>query len=105
MQDQKIDTTLYVTIFAKEIAPSLSISVRFAGSEPTDAVTRQYNEDMAKILPQYGIRFKELERAKTDKGEIISASTVRRLAEAKEFDKLKNYASPATIEYLKKKYM
>ena len=104
LQDQKIDTTLDVTLFAEEIAPSLNISVRFAGSEPTDSVTRQYNEDMAKILPQYGINFKELERAKTDKGDIISASTVRKLVASKEFDKLKQFAPPATIKYLKKKY-
>jgi len=101
IQEQKIDTTLDVTLFAKEIAPCLNISVRFAGKEPTDNITRQYNEDMAKILPQYGIRFVELERKLTANGEIISASTVRSLAEKKEFDKLNAFAPPATVEYLK----
>ena len=104
LQDKKIDTTLDVTLFAKEIAPSLNISVRFAGNEPMDAITRQYNEDMEKILPQYGISFKEIKRAKNKKGEIISASTVRKLANAGEFDKLKDFAPPATVEYLRKKY-
>ena len=103
LQEQKIDTTLDVTLFAKEIAPCLNISVRFVGKEPTDNVTRQYNEDMAKILPQYGIRFVELERKTTANGETISASTVRSLAEKKEFEKLKAFAPSATVEYLKTK--
>ncbi|MBP3722612.1 MAG: adenylyltransferase/cytidyltransferase family protein [Selenomonadaceae bacterium] len=102
LQEQKIDTTLDVTLFAKEIAPCLNISVRFAGEEPTDAITRQYNEDMKRILPQYGIDFKEIKRKQTETGEIISASTVRKLAKAKEFDKLKALAPPSTIEYLKR---
>lgn len=102
IQEQKIDTTLDVTIFAKEIAPCLNISVRFAGKEPMDNITRQYNEDMEKILPQYGIKFVELPRKLTESGEIISASTVRELAKAKEFEKLKDFAPPATIEYLMK---
>ena len=104
LQDQKIDTTLDVTLFAKEIAPVLNISVRFAGKEPTDSVTRQYNEDMARILPQYGINFIELERAKNDNGEIISASTVRSLTKSGEFDRLKEFAPPATVRYLTKKF-
>ena len=104
LQEQKIDTTLDVTLFAKEIAPCLNISVRFAGKEPTDKITEQYNRDMAQILPQYDIEFVEIERKQTDSGEIISASTVRKLAKEKKFDKLKTLAPPATIEYLRKKY-
>ncbi len=104
LQEQKIDTTLDVTLFAKEIAPCLNISVRFAGKEPTDKITEQYNRDMAQILPQYDIEFVEIERKQTDSGEIISASTVRKLAKEKKFEKLKTLVPPATIEYLRKKY-
>lgn len=104
IQEQKIDTTLDVTLFAKEIAPCLNISVRFAGKEPTDKITEQYNRDMAQILPQYDIEFVEIERKQTNSGEVISASTVRKLAKEKKFDKLKTLAPPATIEYLRKKY-
>ncbi|MBQ1336263.1 MAG: hypothetical protein IIY37_04965 [Selenomonadaceae bacterium] len=46
LQEHRIDTSLDVTMFAKEIAPCLNISVRFAGEEPLDNVTRQYNENM-----------------------------------------------------------
>lgn len=104
IQEQKIDTSKDVTLFAKEIAPTLGISVRFAGKEPTDKITAQYNEDMAKILPQYGLEFIEIERSKTDKGEIISASTVRKLAKERDFEKLKSLVPPATLRYLKGKY-
>lgn len=57
---------------------------------------------MKRILPQYGIEFKEIKRKHTETGEIISASAVRKLAKAKEFDKLKALAPPSTIEYLKR---
>lgn len=104
LQEQKIDTSKDVTLFAKEIAPALGISVRFAGKEPTDKITAQYNEDMAKILPQYGLGFVEIERNKTEEGDIISASDVRKLTKAKEFEKLKSLVPPATLEFLKEKY-
>ena len=104
IQEQKIDTSKDVTLFAKEIAPALGISVRFAGKEPTDKITAQYNEDMAKILPQYGLEFIEIERSKTDRGDIISASTVRKLAKERDFEKLKALVPPATLRYLKGKY-
>jgi len=71
-----------VLLFAQEIAPCLHIKKRFAGEEPFDAVTRQYNESMEKILPEHGIEFVEIPRAGID-GEVISASRVRALLEKK----------------------
>lgn len=65
LQDRTIDTSLDVTVFAREIAPCLHITKRFAGEEPFDTVTRQYNETMRRILPEYGIEFVEFPR-KTD---------------------------------------
>ena len=76
LQDVKIDTSLAVTIFAKEIAPCLDISIRFVGTEPFDHVTAQYNESMDSILSQYGIEVKEIPRYEV-KGQIVSASQVR----------------------------
>ena len=99
LQERKIDTTLDVTIFADKIAPCLNISVRFAGEEPFDAVTRQYNENMARLLPQYGIEFVELPRLKAG-GTPISASEVRRLAEARDFAKLKRLVPKKTLSFL-----
>ncbi|MBR3723338.1 MAG: adenylyltransferase/cytidyltransferase family protein [Selenomonadaceae bacterium] len=105
LQEQKIDTSKDVILFAKEIAPCLNISIRFAGEEPTDKITRQYNEDMAKILPMYGIEFMEIKRKITDEGEVISASMVRKLVRACEYEKLETLVPPVTFEYLKRKYV
>lgn len=102
LQEHKIDTSLDVTMFGKEIAPCLNISMRFAGEEPLDNVTRQYNESMARILPQYGVKFIEIPRMKY-KGKPVSASEVRCLAEARQFDKLKKLVPPITLCYLRRK--
>lgn len=73
-----VQAELDITIFAQKIAPVLGISVRFAGEEPLDPVTRQYNAAMRTILPAYGIEFMEIPRRQRN-GEAISASQVRRL--------------------------
>ena len=51
--DDATDTqiTLDLDLFANHIAKPLGVTVRFAGSEPEDALTRRYNELMAEILP------------------------------------------------------
>lgn len=102
LQEHTIDTSLDVTLFGKEIAPCLNISMRFAGEEPFDSVTRQYNASMARILPQYGVKFIEIPRMKY-KGKPVSASEVRSLAEAKQFGKLKKLVPPITLRYLYRK--
>ena len=101
LQERQIDTTLDVTIFAKEIAPCLGITVRFAGTEPFDNVTRQYNESMRRVLPQYGIEFVEIPRLKVN-GKDISASEVRELLQANQFNKLKKLVPKKTLQYLRK---
>lgn len=99
MQDRIVDTSLDVTLFASEIAPCLHIKKRFAGEEPNDSVTRQYNETMSIILPEYGIEFIEIPRAKVN-GETISASNVRMLLENRNFDKIKQFVPDPTYNYL-----
>ena len=101
MQERKIDTTLDVTTFADKIAPCLNIAVRFAGTEPFDTVTKQYNESMARILPQYGIEFSEIPRLEI-KGEAVSASRVRKLAADGNWLEVKKLVSPKTLDFLKK---
>ena len=51
-----------LAIFGTYIAPALGITIRFAGSEPFDAVTAQYNRQMAAELARYGIEFRCIER-------------------------------------------
>jgi [citrate (pro-3S)-lyase] ligase len=61
-QDKVVDPSQDVELFGKEIAPTLGITVRFAGEEPLDNITRQYNETMHRILPQYGVNFEVIPR-------------------------------------------
>ena len=103
LQDVQVDSSKDVEIFATEIAPTLGITIRFAGEEPTDNVTRQYNETMKEILPRHDIEFCEIPR-KTFGDEIISASTVRAALKLGDFDKIKNFVPPATLMYLRGRY-
>jgi [citrate (pro-3S)-lyase] ligase len=103
LQDVTVDSSEDVEIFAKEIAPTLGITIRFAGEEPTDNVTRQYNETMKRILPRYGIEFCEIPR-KTFSEEIISASKVREALKVGDFDKIKQFVPETTLNYLRKRY-
>lgn len=50
-----LDTSMDVSIFGEYIARAFHIKTRFVGEEPFDIVTRNYNESMKRILPQYGI--------------------------------------------------
>ena len=88
-----------VEIFAQHIAPSLGISVRFAGEEPLDNVTKQYNDTMSRILPEYGIEFEVIPR-KEHGGSVISASRVRHLLEEKRFDAIRELVPNTTYEYI-----
>ena len=99
LQDVKIDTSMDVTIFAKEIAPCLDISVRFAGSEPFDHVTSQYNQSMHALLSQYGIEMKEIPRYEVD-GQAVSASRVRQLLSEEKWDSISKLVPSSTLEYL-----
>jgi len=99
LQDVQVDSSEDVEIFGREIAPTLGITVRFAGEEPTDNVTRQYNETMKKILPSYGVEFHEIPRKEFD-GEPISASKVREALKRSDFDKIRKLVPWTTYKYL-----
>ncbi len=103
MPEAEIDASEDVTIFATEIAPILNITIRFAGSEPIDKITRQYNRDMARILPAYGIEFREIERRVLD-GKAISASLVRSHLVKNELEALRKYVPDATYAYLMREF-
>lgn len=103
LQDVQVDSSEDVEIFAKEIAPTLGITIRFAGEEPTDGVTRQYNETMRRILPRHGVEFREIPR-KTFGDEVISASTVRELLKRGDFDRIKNLVPETTFDYLRQRF-
>lgn len=78
LQNTPISPTNDVTIFGSCIAPALRIRKRFVGEEPLDTVTKQYNDQMKKLLPDYNVELIEIKR-KEFGDTPISASYVRRL--------------------------
>ncbi|AEF84754.1 citrate lyase ligase C- domain protein [Treponema primitia ZAS-2] len=103
LQEVKIDPSSDVIFFAEEIAPILNIKTRFVGTEPFDTVTKQYNETMHKIFPENGVSLVEIPRKEIG-GVAISASTVRRLLEEKNFVEISKIVPETTLLYLKEKY-
>ena len=69
---------LDLDLFCRSVAPSYGATMRFVGSEPTDALTAEYNRMMKEILPARGIEVVEIPRLEAD-GAPVSASTVREL--------------------------
>jgi [citrate (pro-3S)-lyase] ligase len=94
-----IDASLDVEIFARGIAPALRITRRFAGEEPLDNVTRQYNAAMRRILPAHGIEFHVVPRKEID-GEPISASRVRAAFKKGDFRMIARLVPQTTLDFL-----
>lgn len=91
--------SLDLDLFVKHIAPSLNIKKRFVGTEPSDALTNQYNVLMSKLLPSNNIEFVELQRKENEKG-VISASKLRKQLENFDFPNASKMASPYSIPSL-----
>ena len=100
-QDEIIDATYDVELFATKIAPTLNITTRFVGEEPLDNVTRQYNMQMGLILPKHGIKLEIIPRKEID-GEVISASRVRKFLAEKDFNAIAKLVPKCTFDYLLK---
>ena len=92
----QIELDLDVT--ARHIAPALGATVRFVGSEPSDELTRAYNQAMHQQLPQRGIKIVELPRL--EKGSHISASAVRLLLENGNLLEAMGLVPSTTLPYL-----
>lgn len=90
---------LDVELFAKRIAPTLNISVRFVGKEPFDPVTREYNETIKAVLPQHSIEVVEFPRYRG-----ISASTVRKLIEEGRVSETEDSLPKNTYEYCQRRF-
>ena len=92
-------TMMDLKLFSQHIAPSLGVSVRFVGSEPTDKLTSYYNERMRELLPSMGIDVVEIERLR-ENGSIISASRLRRFLADGNLSEAAHLAYSTTIPYL-----
>ena len=97
------DMSWDIRIFGEVVAKELGITYRFVGEEPKDIVTREYNETMKRILPEYGINVIEIPRISTPDRDVISATTVRKLIQVKDWEGLEKYCPKSTIEFLKGK--
>ena len=81
---------LDLDLYTRWIAPALNASVRFVGTEPTDALTAQYNAFMKELLPQV------VEIPRTQ----VSASAVRAALERGCFREASALCPPSTWPYL-----
>ena len=90
---------LDLDITARHIAPALGAIMRFVGSEPSDELTRDYNEAMKRIMPQHGVEVIELPRLEKN-GMVFSASTVRKLLANGDFHMAKDMVPGTTLPYL-----
>lgn len=109
--DDATDTqiALDLDLFVNHIAQPLGVTVRFAGSEPEDALTRRYNELMAEILPgtsvavvrqaRRPIDFVEIPRLE-QKGKPLSATSLRRALDKGGFKEAMEYIPKSTVPYL-----
>ena len=104
VKEKNFDVSMDVETFCKHIAPPLQIKKRFAGEEPFDPVTLNYNENMRRILPKYGMEFCEIPRLVIDEKRVINATEVRRLLKERNFEAIKEYVPETTVRILQKKY-
>jgi len=95
------DVSFDLLIFAAAIAPTLNIKTRFVGQEPFDPLTRHYNEEMKKLLPEYGCDVVEIPRLEKD-ASVVSASRVRKFLKDGNFEEIRKIVPEATFKYLRK---
>lgn len=88
---------LDLDLYRRRIAPALGATIRFFGSEPTDPLTRRYNELMHQQLGEEHVH--EIQR-KQQEGSAISASRVRKaMMEGSLWDAIQ-LVPPTTIPYI-----
>lgn len=101
--EAKADASVEAWFFCEYIAKKLNIDIIFLGDEPKCEITRQYNEKMQELLPKYNIDVEIIDRVSTD-GEVISASSVRKYLEYKNFEQIRKIVPESTYLFLKENY-
>lgn len=96
-QEVQVDASKDLEIFARYIAPPLGITKRFVGEEPTDKVTRQYNQQMQELLGDFDIELEIIPRKELD-GVAISASNVRRYMKEGNWEAVKRLVPKTTLD-------
>ena len=101
---------LDLDLFVRHIARPLGVTVRFAGSEPEDKLTRCYNEMMSEILPAGGygskdnpagqpISFVEIPRLGQN-GRPVSATALRSALDRGDLKAAMEFVPVSTVPYL-----
>lgn len=98
----EIDVSMDIELFTEYIAPALNIKKRFVGNEPVDNVTRNYNNQIKKELPKFGIEFIEIPRFEDSNGKIISAKFVRKALEENNWEEVKSMVPYSVLKILEK---
>ena len=88
---------LDLDLFRRHIAPALGAEVRFVGTEPTDELTRRYNELMMESLGKdHVVQIPRLENG----GVVVSASRVRRAMDSNSLKETAQLVPPTTLPYI-----
>lgn len=95
--DDAADTQMLLDLdlFRRHIAPALGATVRFVGTEPTDQLTRRYNELMHEVLTDV----REISRLEKE-GNAVSASRVRKAMEQGDMSTIRQLVPPTTLPYI-----
>lgn len=95
--DDAADTQMLLDLdlFRRHIAPALGTTVRFVGTEPTDRLTRRYNQLMHEVLADV----RETARLEK-KGNVVSASRVRKAMEQGDMSTIRQLVPPTTLPYI-----
>lgn len=95
--DDAADTQMLLDLdlFRRHIAPALGTTVRFVGTEPTDRLTRRYNQLMHEVLADV-IEIVRLEK----EGNAVSASRVRKAMEQGDMSTIRQLVPPTTLPYI-----
>ena len=95
--DNAADTQMLLDLdlFRRHIAPALGATVRFVGTEPTDQLTRRYNQLMHEVLKDV----REINRLEKD-GNAVSASRVRKAMEEGDMNTIRQLVPPTTLPYI-----
>lgn len=95
--DDAADTQMLLDLdlFRRHIAPALGTTVRFVGTEPTDRLTRRYNQLMHEVLADV----RETARLEKD-GNAVSASRVRKAMEQGDMSTIRQLVPPTTLPYI-----
>jgi citrate lyase synthetase len=101
--EAKADASMEAWFFCEYIAKTLNITKIFLGDEPKCMITKQYNEKMQELLPEYGIEVDIIDRIATN-GDVISASKVRKLLEVGDFDGIAQIVPEPTLLFLQENY-